>query len=253
MDTTLRDKIERENGCSGLDLSGFDFEWINGEDELAFHDCAVRDTRIKGDTLIASSWSNCKFINCDFNGANLRDARFDGSVFFEGATGSATVFRYCDLGRAKFSNCNMALVKIVGCEAYDVSFEDCQMRGLDIENTKFVQTVGKRKFGTVRFKTCQLVDAVFDRLDLTACMFDDCDLSYATFQRSRLVNAVMRDCNLLGIEVTDANFTGADLRGSDLDGFQLSDLNSHVGMMVSAGQQHHLLGSLGIDVSPDGS
>ncbi|TLP69162.1 pentapeptide repeat-containing protein [Parasedimentitalea maritima] len=253
MNTSLRDRIERESGCSGQDLSGFDFEWVDGEDELSFHDCTIRETRIKGDTLIASSWSNCKFINCEFNGANLRDARFEGSVFFEGATTSATAFRYCDMGRAKFTSCNMALVKINGCEGYDLSFDDCQMRGLDIENTKFVQTAGKRKFGTVRFKTCQLADAIFDKLDLTACTFDDCDLSYATFQRSRLVNAVMRGCNLLGIEVTDANFAGADLRGSDLDGFQLSDLNSHAGMMVSAGQQHHLLGSLGIDVSPDGS
>ena len=252
MNTALRDRIERENGCSGQDLSGFDFEWVDGEDELSFHNCTLRDTRIKGDTLIASSWSNCKFINCDFNGANLRDARFDGSVFFEGATGSATVFRYCDLGRAKFSNCNMALVKIVGCEAYDVAFEDCQMRGLDIENTKLVQNAGKRSFGAARFKSCQLVDAIFDKLDLSSCTFDSCDLSYATLQRSRLVNTVLRDCNLLGIETTDADFAGTDLRGSDLDGFDLTGLKSHAGMMISAGQQHHLLSSLGIDVSPDG-
>ncbi len=252
MRAALRDTIERDNGCAGQDLSGFDFERINGAEELSFRDCIIRDSHIKGEMLAASIWSNCRFINCQFIGADLSDARFDGSVFFEGATTRATAFRYCDLGRARFANCNMALVKINGCEAYDVAFEDCQMRGLDLDNTKLVQSAGKRRFASARFKACQLADAIFDKLDLTSCSFEACDLSYATFQQSRLVNAVMRDCNLQSIETTDANFAGADLRGSDLHGFRLTGLKSHAGMRVSAGQQHHLLTGLGIDVTPDG-
>ena len=248
----LRDEIEHGAGCSGKDLTGFDFEWIDGEDELVFEDCLVRDTQIKGDTLIASHWRNCTFLNCEFVGTNLRDARFEGSLFFEGATTSSSSFRYCDLERASFAKCNMSLIKVSGCQAFSLIFEGCQMRGVEFENTKFVQSAGKKHFGAARFKACKVTDALFDKLDLTSCEFSDCDLSFSSFQGSRLVNASLRDCELQSIETAGANFAGADLRGSDLHGMDLTLLSSHAGMMISAGQQHHLLASLGIDVSPDG-
>lgn len=250
--TALRDEIEHGAGCSGKDLSGFDFEWIGGEDELVFEDCLVRDTQIKGDTLTASHWRNCKFLNCEFVGTNLRDARFDSCVFFEGATTTSSSFRFCDLERASFGKCNMSLVKVSGCQAFSLSLEDCQMRGMEFENTKFVQSAGRKHFGAARFKNCKVTDALFDKLDLTSCEFEGCDLSFSSFQGSRLVNAALRDCDLQNIEMVDANFAGADLRGSDLHGMDLPALSSHAGMMISAGQQHHLLASLGIDVSPDG-
>lgn len=250
--TALRDEIERSAGCSGKDISGFDFEWIDGEDELVFEDCLVRDTQIKGDTLIASHWRRCKFLNCEFVGANLRDTKFDSCLFFEGATASSSNFRYCDLERASFDKCNMSLVKVIGCQAFDLSVVDCQMRGVEFENTKFVQSAGRKHFGAARFKNCQMTDALFDKLDLTPCEFEGCDVSFSSFRGTRLVNASLRDCDLQSIEAADANFSGADLRGSDLLGMDLTVLASHAGMMISAGQQHHLLTSLGIDVSPDG-
>lgn len=245
-------EIQHNGGCVDKDLSGFDFEQIDGEDELEFEGCAIRDTRIKGEALIASTWRNCRFINCEFVGANLREAQFEGCVFFESATARPTVFQYCDLKRTKFGNCNMSLVKIVGCEAYDVVLENCQMRGVHIETTKIVQMAGKRRFSAGRFTACQLVDAIFDQLDLTSCQFDDCDLSFSSFQEARLVNVVMRDCNLESVETVGADFSGADLRGSELAGFSLAELKGYAGLMVSASQQHHLLGSLGVDVSADG-
>lgn len=248
----LRDEIERSAGCSGKDISGFDFEWNDGEDELVFEDCLVRDTQIKGDTLIASHWRNCKFLDCEFVGTNLRDARFESCLFFEGATTSSSAFRYCDLERARFDKCNMSLVKVSGCQAFNLSLEDCQMRGVEFENTKFVQSAGRKHFGAARFKNCKVTDALFDKLDLTSCAFEGCDLSFSSFQGTRLVNTTLRDCDLQSIETAGANFDGADLRGSDLHGMDLTLLTSHAGMMVSAGQQHHLLTSLGIDVSPDG-
>ncbi len=248
----LRDEIERGNGVSGQNMSGFDFEWIGGEEELTFQNCMIRGTRIKGDAVISSTWRNCRFIDCEFVGANLRDARFEGCVFFEGAHPTPTSFRFCDLKRAVFKTCNMSLVKILGCEAFDIAMEDCQMRGVEIENTKIVQAAGRRRFNAAKFKTCQLIDAIFDQMDLTSCEFDGCDLSQGTFEGARMVNTTLRDCNLQSIEVNGADFSGADLRGSELFGFKLQDLKGYAGMMVSAGQQHHLLGSIGIDVSPDG-
>ena len=250
--STLRTEIQRSNGCSDKDLSNFDFELIDGEEELEFQDCLIRNTRIKGDVLIGSTWRNCKFFDCEFIGTNLRDARFDGCVFFESATSYTTAFRFCDLKRAKFTNCNLSLVKITGCEAYGVLIEDCRMRGAEVDNTKFVQAAGKRRFSAAKFKTSQLVDAIFDKLDLSSCEFDGCNLSYTTFQGARMVNTVMRDCDLQNIETSGADLSGADLRGSDLSGFRLPGLKAHAGLMVSAGQQHHLLHGLGIDVSPDG-
>ncbi len=115
-----------------------------------------------------------------------------------------------------------------------------------------MQAAGKRRFSAAQFKTSQLADAIFDKLDLTSCEFEGCDLSYTTFLGARMVNAVLRDCNLQNVVTAGADFSGADLRGSDLQGFSLTSLKSCAGLMVSAGQQHHLLGSLGIDVSSDG-
>ena len=243
--------IEANLGCTDQDLSGFDFERIGGEDELDFTGCRITGTRIKGDALIASRWVNCQFLDCTFAMTDLREAQFTNCSFYNTAEVRGAVFQHCNLNRTAFTDCDLTLTRFKGCDAYDIAFSGCQMRGTDFDGSNFSQTMGRRALTAARFTDCRLTDALLNRLDLNGCHFTDCDMTGTALNGARLVNAVLRDCALIGPELLQADLSGADLGGSRLEGVNLPELRSYAAMTVSASQQHILLQSLGIEVTPD--
>ncbi|WP_323035428.1 pentapeptide repeat-containing protein [Pararhodobacter sp.] len=249
--TLLLHAIEADHGCTGQDLSGVDFERISSDDELSFTDCKIIGARLKGDALIASRWTNCQFRDCTFAMTNLREVQFTDCSFYNSTEVKGSVFQHCTLSRAVFRNCDLTLTRFKGCEAYEIAFTDCQMRGVNFDGTSFAFTAGRRTLNAARFTDCRLTDALLDRLDLNSCHFTDCDMTGTALNGARLVNAVLKDCDLIAPELLQADFSGADLGGSRLDGFNLPELRSYAAMTVSASQQHFLLRSLGIEVTPD--
>ena len=125
------------------------------------------------------------------------------------------------------------------------------MRGANFETSVFTLSAGRRRLTSARFTDCRLTDALLNRLDLSSCKFTDCDMVGIALNGTRLVNAVIKDCALISPELSQADLSGADLSGSRLDGVNLTQLRAYAAMVVSASQQHHVLQSLGIEVSPD--
>lgn len=243
------DEILADGGCRDRDLSGFDFEQIKDDQELAFDNCLLRGTRIKGDALIASTWTGCEILSCEFASAGLREAVFRNCSFFSPEEATGAVFRLCDLSFAEFAGCNLSLAAFSGCDAYSSAFKACKMLGAQIERTDFSRKLGRRTLNDAAFTQCNLENAVLADLDLSRCALSDCDLTAADLRGARLVNA--RISSDLGFAAVDgADFSGADLSGSSLQGFALTDVKAYAGMTVPAGQQHFLLNALGIEVSP---
>lgn len=247
----LIDLIEAEGGCEGYDLSNFNFDMIDGDDELTFKNCQVSEGRIKGEALTVSSWTECRFINCDFAGTTLREANFTKCDFYNSKDVKGATFRNSNISRAKFTECNLSLTTFSNCDAYDAEFKDCLMRGAIFEKTDFSLKLGRRHFNQVKFERCRMVDAILEGLNLSSCEFIACELNGATLSSSRLVNTVMKKCDLMFTDIRDADFSGADLRESNLDGFSLTDIRGYASMRVSASQQYILLNSLGIEIEPD--
>ncbi|MEP5074114.1 MAG: pentapeptide repeat-containing protein [Lentilitoribacter sp.] len=232
-------------------MSGFDFELVGKDDELTFENCRLSNTRVTGDALHSSIWVNCKFQCCEFSGADLREARFDRCRFFDQNENKGVSFRFCNMASARFFGCNLALSILIGCNAYDITFKNCQMVGAKIETTDFEHVIGRVRRNKALFESCNMTDVVMEKLDLSSCEFVDCILKSAMLRRSRLVNTTLKSCDLIFTEIEDADFSGADLRGSKLDGFSLLEISGYSGMSITASEQHHLLHSLGIEVSPN--
>ena len=235
----------------GIDLSNLAFENLESDDEYGFERCVVRDVHIKGDALRGSEWRDCQFMNCVFTGCNLREAVFENCHFFNAETTETTVFRFCDLDSARFMSCDLSVGGLFGNYAYDVEFSECKMVGFQVEKANFSRDFGKMKRNLATFNACSLMDAVMREIDLSTCVIKDCDLSDADLSAAILISAELTDCNLYGVDFKDSDLSGSDLRGSSLDGFDLTAVKAYRGLQISAGQQHLLLTSIGIDVFAD--
>lgn len=247
----LTTQIERDGGCKDRELSGFDFDSLTALDALTFRNCTVSKSKLRGDALAGSRWEDCHFSDCEFVGTNLRDTAFLRCSLFDANTTVGSAFRFCDLFRAKFVECNLSLAVFLRCDAFEVVFRDCMMRGAVFDATTFQNKIGKKNFSKASFERCMLTDATLSRLELTNSQFVDSSLIDANLSQSRFVNAEFRECDLSGADLDGADFSGADLRKSNLAGFSLVEVAGYASMQVSAGEQHHLLSSLGIQVSPD--
>jgi fluoroquinolone resistance protein len=247
----IKARVERDGGCSDCDLSGFDFEDLANSDNLTFANCKLSKTTLRGDALSSSKWENCTFLECQFVGTQLRDSVFLRCSFFDADQTTGSQFRFCDIVRACFVECNLSLSKLLRCDAFEVVFRDCMMRGIVFEATTFHHKIGAKFFNKAIFERCRLTDATLASLNLTGSEWRECDLTDANLSETRFVNAELCECDLTGADVEDADFSGADLRKSRLSGFSLTDIAGYASMRVSAREQHHLLQSLGIEVWPD--
>jgi fluoroquinolone resistance protein len=248
--------LRQYNRVSDADLSQLTFD--EGSFESAcFENCAACDARFAGGELPASTWNRCRFVNCQFPNMNLAGARFGNCHFFDSPGGRGCIFRFADLRGATFENCDLTLSTFFGCELCDVRFGTCRMSGITFEKPSFAFSPGKavrakkplRRAGT--FDTCNMTNAIVRNADFSSIKIIGCDLSNADLAGTSFRNGSLCRTNLSNASLRLADLSGADLRGADLSGFDLHEPQSVSGMQVSAGQQHHLLRSLDIDVYPD--
>jgi fluoroquinolone resistance protein len=252
----IAEALRQHNRVTDADLSQLTFD-EGPHASAGFENCAALDARFAGGELPSSAWNRCRFVNSQFSNMNLAGARFGNCRFFDGERGRGCVFRFCDLRGATFENCDLTLSTFFGCELCDVRFGECRMSGITVEKPSFAYSPGKpvrpkrplRRAGT--FDKCNMTNAIIRNADLSSLRIIDCDLSNAELEGTVFRNSSLRGTNLTNASLRLADLSGADLRGADLSGFDLHDPQNVSGMQVSAGQQHHLLRSLGIDIHPD--
>jgi fluoroquinolone resistance protein len=252
----ISEALRQHNRVTNAVLSELTFD-EGSYASACFEDCTALDARFAGGELPSSAWDRCRFVNCQFPNMSLAGARFGNCRFFDSQSGRGCIFRFSDLRGATFENCDLTLSTFFGCELCDVRFGDCRMSGVTFEKPSFAFSPGKpvrpkkplRRAGT--FDTCNMTNAIIRNADFSSIRIIGCDLSNAELEGTVFRNSSLRETNLTNASLRLADLSGADLRGADLSGFDLHEPQSVSGMQVSAGQQHHLLRSLGIDVHPD--
>lgn len=247
----LIELLTKADIVEGVDLSALEFDVLEGEQDYVFQKCTVKNTRIKGAALRSSQWNDCQFENCMLTGTNLREAVFEKCQFFDAGTASGGVFRYCELEGARFKSCDLSLSSLIGCTAFEVEFTKCKMPGFKIEKTDFSREFGNLKRNQATFEDCNMIDAQLHEIDFSTCIFKRCELNDTDLSYSNLTGAEVTECNLYAVDFKECDLSGVDLRRSDLDGIELMTLANYQGLQISAGQQHLLLNSIGIDVFPD--
>jgi len=236
---------------NALDLSALEFAALPEGVEYEFRDCEINNSRISSNALQGSIWRNCKFRSAEFVGLNLWDAVFEKSMFFNPENSVGSVFRFCNFRDVTFRDCDLTVSTLMGCEAYNAEFIRCKMWGTHFDKTDFEHEIGRNRRNMVTFDDCSLVDAVMRGGDFSSAVFNASDLSNADFSKASFRNSELNDCNLSGTDFDECDLSGADLRRSNLSGFDLGSVRNYQGLLISAGQQHHLLRSIGVDVFPD--
>lgn len=123
----------------------------------------------------------CRFVSCDFSGANLSNLLFIDCLFERCNLASATLAN-TGLQNVAFSECKLSGLQFGACRdmLFGVHFERCQM--------PYASFYGRRMPRT-RFAHCALSDADFTNADLTEAVFAECSLAGAVFEHTQLAGA----------------------------------------------------------------
>ncbi len=131
-------------------------------------------------------FEECKFINCNLNGASFKRCKF----------------RYC-----QFINCNLSLMSVASCSFLDVFFKDCKIIGV---NWSTVDSI----WPPIKFSQCNLSQSTFLGMKLksiiiTNCVvrdvdFRECDLEKATLTSNDFKNTLFVHTNLINSNFNDS-------------------------------------------------
>ena len=137
--------------------------------------------------LVKGVYEECRFINCNFNSADLSDITF-----------RACTFNNCDCSLACLKNCSLQSVKFINCKLLGVQFSQCRqfLMQLDFENCMLkLSLFYKLKLKNTAFKNCNLQEVDFSEADLSGALFESCDMLQATFMHTNLEKADFRSAS----------------------------------------------------------
>ena len=245
--------VKLEPGCiiEDADLSGVDFAEIDHAG-ATLTQCILRDVQFTGTCLQDARLTQVRLIRCRFANVDMRDAIFEDCSFIDDAGHTGAQFAFSRLDQARFRRCELSFAKIDRSTLFGVEFDACNMRGAEFHKADFSRTFGRKLVKTAAtLRGCNLEFA-----DLNGVRMPDCELSNSNFREAVLFDSDLEGADLRGSDLVlaltaGAKFARADLRGADVADLNLRELATLEGMIVSAGQQPHLLAAMGLDVYPD--
>lgn len=132
----------------------------------------------------------CKFINCNFEKAQMNS------------------FKFID---CEFIGCNLSLINVDHCMFQDIVFKDCKILGVLFEHCNTFNL-------SLRFEQCTLEHSSFFRLKLSKTKFSNCSLRDTDWEESDLTQAIFENCDLGGAKFINTTLAKADfLTAYDFD------------------------------------
>lgn len=177
-----------------------------------------------GETAISNrSFDDCRFQDCNFNGARLEHCRFVDCAF---------------------ESCNLSVCRLDRCRFSDVRFEGCKLVGIDWTTAQWPSIVLASPVG---FRNCILNDSSFfglslPELTLEACKAHQVDFREGDFSAGRFCFSELTGCLFAHTDLSDADFT--DAIDYDID----INLNTVRGARFSRQEAVRLLEHLGIQL-----
>jgi fluoroquinolone resistance protein len=235
---SLEKAINASTPVTGMRFDGDDLEEFH-IGEVEFRECRFSACKFDFAMLRAA-----KFIGCSFDHCSFREAVFIGCQFSEGDTGCE--WRYCDLNKTEFRQCNLSLNKLTGCEAYLLSLLESAAQGLklDVNVQRKVRTqviaggihIKNSKLQYAEFTPANLQESIFESSDLRDVCFAGCDLSHASFRGSGLNNA----------DFSGATLDHADLSHATFDTLDFHAMASFHAATVTRDQHEAIVSSMGL-------
>jgi uncharacterized protein YjbI with pentapeptide repeats len=122
----------------------------------SFHEC-----RFVGNSFVETNFQNCRFIQCEFNGCDLSLAQFTSCVFsgvqFEASRligidwtradwntsslGKPVKFDKCNISHSTFIGLKLDTITIIDCTAHDVDFREADLSRTDFDGTDLTESL----------------------------------------------------------------------------------------------------------------
>jgi fluoroquinolone resistance protein len=100
-----------------------------------------------------------------------------------------------------FESCNLSNAEVGKCKAQDITFKDCKLIGIN-----FYQILDFGL--TIQFENCMLDYASFDKKKMNKSAFKNCRLHGVNFSQTDLSKVEMVDCDLLDAIFDRTNLSG---------------------------------------------
>lgn len=154
------------------------------------------------------------FYGCDLRGASLREAKVDGATFQDCDLRDADLrFEHHPSGvmLSAFLNCDLRRATLIGIGVL-ASVSQCDMRGADLRNTNWVQTLNPKNKG-IHIYGNDMRGANLAGADFFGASFPECDLrGVRGLETSRL-----EGCNLSHTKLDRESAVLAALKGARVD------------------------------------
>ncbi|PHM45225.1 pentapeptide repeat-containing protein [Xenorhabdus miraniensis] len=189
------------------------------------------------------------FCDSDFGKKNLNEAIFLSCGFFNKDSDSGCSFYGSKIRNAKFINCDLTLCNFAFADLFGAEFTNCRLIGTSFENASFSEQLTRKKY----FCSGKIEDSNLSNASLAGLILENCSLRgnrwYETdITKTDFSGADLSDGEFSGIRWSDGNFTGSDLRGASLQGLDIRKVDLS-GVRLDAWQISQLASELGIIVS----
>ncbi len=242
--------LETGEPVERIDISGLDI-FDQDLSDHTFRHCIANGAIFTDISLEASAWHDCKLMGTTFKSVEMSYAKFLNCQFYDRAGSKGSDFRFSTMTDATFDQCDLTLSTLNRCDAYDITFKNCRMLGVDLSAADFQRSFSKTVTRTAAtFQECNLEQADLSGLKLSGAQLTDCNLYKTALAETDLSGANLQRSALVDIDAAGANLSGADLRGCQVDGLNLMTLASFDGLMITHDHTPGLLRELGIDVYP---
>ena len=131
-------------------------------------------------------FDNCTFIKCDFTKAEFYNCKFTECTFIS-CDLSLSILKNCTFNDVTFDNSRLIGLSWSSCEEpFDVMFKSCNLsqnsfHRLDLRKMRFINSLIK----DTGYEDCNLENALFDNCDLEQTVFSNNNLKKANFETSK--------------------------------------------------------------------
>ncbi len=171
-------------------------------------DETISKENYSGNLFGAGEFESCRFVDCDFQGADLSKV-----IFLE------CEFEKCDLSNAQLKETGFRDITFRQCKLLGLRFDDCNPFLLEFRFEDSILDLSSfygLNLKKTHFKGCQLNEVDFVGTDLSESKFDDCDLQGALFERTNLQKVDFRSASNYRIDPDDNQIKKAKFSWPDV-------------------------------------
>lgn len=224
---------------------------------------SFRDDYLDGFSIFETSFSQCEFVNCIFDGGRLglstfHDCRFIGCSFrdsrlqscrFNDADGEQRcAWSHCDLSDAVLTDCDLSRNIFTACKGFALRLESCNATEVQMKMDVHRQISNRHVVGGLSCHRTKLYEADLRDQNLEGSTFEFCDLRGADLGRCNLNSVNFAGSNLNTMCLTRATLTGAILAHADIDELDITEALSIDDLTISRDQQEKVLAQFRIRV-----